>query len=159
MSFSLLDSILQQMAMVYEDNHWHAPLQRLLATVDADLAARRPAQGGHTIYELVHHLAYSMEEVSFRVSGRPGQWIETESWVAAPDALTPERWQASLDRLAAARDAFRSALSALDEETLARPSGDRPSPFELALQLIHHEAFHAGQIAYIRRLFGYEAVM
>jgi uncharacterized damage-inducible protein DinB len=74
--------ITKQMNMIFHGNHWHASIKDLLQSISPEVAAKRPTQGGHTIYEIVHHLAYSAEEIVSRLQGNPGRWEEEQSWVA-----------------------------------------------------------------------------
>ncbi len=152
-------SLAKQFEMIYERNYWHASLRDLLATVTPDEAIRRPVQGGHTIYEILHHLLYSAEEATHRLGGRPDQWDEARSWVETPDALTEEEWQETIGRYDDTRRAFRDAASGLGDAALLAADASRPTPYDLVQQLLHHEAFHAGQIAYVRRLHGREAIL
>jgi len=152
-------SLAKQMDMVYEGNHWHASVKDLLAAVTPEDAVKRPIQGGHTIYEILHHLIYSAEEVTHRLRGRAGQWDESRSWVETPASLTDDEWQSTIRLYADTRRTFRDAAVQLGDEALLQAAPERQSPCDLVQQLIHHEAFHAGQIAYLRRLHGKEAVM
>ncbi|WP_309123172.1 DinB family protein [Paenibacillus sp.] len=159
MDFTPELSLAKQFEMIYERNHWYAPLRDLLAAVTPDEAIRRPVQGGHTIYEIVHHLLYSAEEATHRLGGRPSQWDEARSWVETPAALTAEEWQATIGRYDDTRRAFRDAAFKLGDAALEAADANRPAPYDLVQQILHHEAFHAGQIAYIRRLHGREALL
>ncbi|HZG58603.1 DinB family protein [Paenibacillus sp.] len=152
-------SIARQMDMIYHGNHWHASLKDLLGAVSADEAIRRPPQGGHTIYEIVQHLAYSAEEVTERLRGREGRWDESRSWVETPTTLAEDAWRQTIEALEQARNAFRDQALALGDEALLDAQPGAPSKYELVQQLIHHEAFHAGQIAYLRRMHGKVAIL
>jgi len=57
-TFTAGSALAKQMDMVYHRNHWHASLKDLLAAVTPEEAVKRPTQGGHTIFEIVHHLLY-----------------------------------------------------------------------------------------------------
>lgn len=161
MSLSFTPSALvsRQMEFVYHGNHWHASLNDLLNAISPRIAEWRPAQGGHTIFEIVHHLAYSAEEVAFRLRGRPSRWEEAESWVATPSPLSDAEWSAAVKRYADARAGFERAAVSLGDEALLKSSPERTAPYDTVLQFIHHEAFHGGQIAYLRRLYGCEALL
>ncbi|WP_338016906.1 DinB family protein [Paenibacillus antri] len=147
------------MDMVFVGNHWHASLRDLLMAVPPEEAIARPSQGGHTIYELLHHLMYSAEEVTHRLRGRAGQWDEARSWVENPVSLSDEEWSRTIQKYEDTRQTFRDAAVQLGDEALLECPPERQSKYEIVQQLIHHEAFHAGQIAYLRRLHGKEALL
>jgi len=160
MNFTPGALLAKQFDMIFLGNHWYAPLQDLLAAVSAEEAIRRPSQGGHTIYELLHHLMYSAEEATRRLRGLPEQWDESRSWVETPASLTAEAWSELIERYAEVRRTFReTAVSLGDEAFLLGANPERPAPYDLVQNLLHHEAFHAGQIAYIRRLHGREPIL
>jgi uncharacterized damage-inducible protein DinB len=156
---SASSTLAKQMDMVYLGNHWHASLKDLLTAVTPEEAVKRPAQGGHTIYEILQHLQYSAEEVAFRLRGRDGRWDEARSWVETPSSLTEEQWQHTIRRYEETRQTFRDTAVGLGDKALLQAQPERQFPFDLVSQLIHHEAFHAGQIAYLRRLHGREAIL
>ncbi|HZG76468.1 MAG TPA: DinB family protein [Paenibacillus sp.] len=158
-TFTAGSALAKQMDMVYHRNHWHASLKDLLAAVTPEEAVKRPTQGGHTIFEIVHHLLYSAEEVTFRLRGREGQWDESRSWVETPSSLTDDDWQRTIRQYEEARQTFRDTAVGLGDEALLQAQPERQSPYDLVQQLIHHEAFHAGQIAFLRRLHGKEAIL
>jgi len=149
----------KQFDMIFHSNHWYASLQDLLHAVTPEEAIQRPIQGGHTIFELLHHLMYSAEEVTERLRGRPSQWDESRSWVETPASLSAEAWSRLIERYAEVRQTFREAALSLGDEAFLVTDPERPSPYDLVQNLLHHEAFHAGQIAYVRRLHGREAIL
>ncbi|WP_438447323.1 DinB family protein [Gorillibacterium sp. sgz5001074] len=142
-----------QMSMIYEGNDWHASLRDLLRSVTEEQAAWKPAQGGHTIYEVLAHLAYSATEVASRLRGGQPAWNEAASWVQTPAGLTAGDWEAAITRYEEARQALASAIAAMTPEQLSASRGEGRGTFgAMAQQVVHHEAFHAGQIALLRRL-------
>lgn len=146
--------------MIYEGNHWHASLGELLRSLSAEQAAWRPEQGGHTIHEVLAHLAYSATEVASRLRGGKPEWDEARSWVTTPAGLTDADWDAEIVRYEAARSGLAEAVAALTPGELAADRGEGRSTYgEMAQQLVHHEAFHAGQIALLRRLQKQPALM
>jgi len=153
-------SFTNQMKMIYEGNSWHASLRDLLRSVTAEQAAWRPEQGGHTIHEILNHLTYSATEVTSRFRTGEAGWDEAASWVTTPPAFTDAEWESAIARHEVARDALAAAINNLSEEALSAKRNDgRPSFRDMAQQVIHHEAFHAGQIALLRRLQQQAALM
>ncbi len=156
---SLSEYIVQQIRYVAESSSWHAPTDQLLSGVTAEQAIWRPAEGGHTIYEIVNHLAYSAREVASRCRGNAGKWEEDQSWVTTPSTLSQAEWESKVEELKAARRDLCDVLASMDNHALLAPIREDYTLLAQALQIVHHEAFHAGQIAYLRRLQGLEPVM
>lgn len=159
MSRTLADLLVRQLEVTWAENNWFAALAQLLEHTTAEQAVWRPSTGGHTIYELVRHLAYSEQEVTARLGGRPPQWDSALGWPQTPAALTTEQWQATIADMQSSHQRFAAAIAALDDETLIAPREVGRRYLDLAQEVIAHEAFHGGQIAYIRRLQGLTALM
>lgn len=160
MSLSLTDLIHKQMEFVASNNSWHASLTELLDSVTPEEAVWRPEGGGHTIYELAVHLAYSAEEVISRLQGNTPQWHEDQSWVQSPQPLTADAWESLKARIIRARQKLAEKVADMGDQRLEAPrEGNKPPFLDLMLQIIHHEAFHAGQIALLRRQQGKAALL
>jgi len=149
MSASLID----QMRMIYEGNNWHASVRDLLRSVTAEQAAWRPEQGGHTIHEIVAHVTYSASIVAARLREGEAVWDEALGWIMTPSTFTNNDWEAAISSYEDARNDLASAIAAMSHEQLAADRGKGRGTYnDMAQQVIHHEAFHAGQIAMLRRL-------
>ena len=133
---------------------WPGPsLDALLDGVDAEQAAARPIAGAHSIWELVLHLAVWDEVCARRLrgeavdqtTGSPGDWEEV-------GAKTPEAWREALARLTRAQDELLAALAALAPTAFDEPSPGRSwSQYTQAHGTLHHDLYHAGQIALLRK--------
>jgi uncharacterized damage-inducible protein DinB len=157
--FSLIEHARKQMDIEPNTAGWHATITGLLEAAPAGDALWRPPGGGHTIYELAVHLAYSLEEIASRLKGSPGGWDEERSWVQAPKTLSEQDWNEVKARLYSAREQFIAIVSSFTVEQLMASRGERPSVAETVLQMLHHESFHAGQIAILRRQQGKAALI
>jgi uncharacterized damage-inducible protein DinB len=136
------------------DDAWHgASLRKLLADVDWEEARARPVVGGHTIWELVLHMAI-WDEICVRrlggeriatTTGSPGDWAESGEESSAT-------WEAAVARLVAAQRALVAAVRALDDTELDREVAGWPWSYRLMIHgTLHHDVYHAGQIALLRR--------
>jgi uncharacterized damage-inducible protein DinB len=124
----------------------HGPsLRRLLADVDSDRAAARPLPAGHSIWEVVLHLAAWRERVLARLRGEVAPpMAPADDWPPVPASLAPSAWRDALRRLEATHDALVESLRALAPE--------REAELEDVLTfLLHHDLYHAGQIGLLRR--------
>jgi uncharacterized damage-inducible protein DinB len=156
----LLRSVLRRS---YDGESWHGPsLGDALTGIDAATALERPVAGGHTIWELTHHLAGWSREVARRLRGAAPGW-PPEGDFPSPGSIpsTPDdaAWARLRDELAAARTDVLDALAAFPEERLGErmlptPGTDpsaRPSFAGMVIGLAEHNAYHGGQIVLLRR--------
>src|SRR5262249_51051789 len=68
---------LELLDRAFKAQAWHGPaLMETLAGVDANMAAKRIVKGGHTIWELVDHLANWNTIVAARIAGAKPKQID-----------------------------------------------------------------------------------
>ncbi len=155
-----IERILDQFDRAVGDDPWYGPsLDAVLAEVTWEIAAVRPISDGHSIWELVEHIAAWEGAVVERLTGGPialpaeGDWPE----IGEPSAAG---WAASLVRLTARHDRLRAVIGSLTEADLGRQLGeDRDPPtgagrtvYATLHGIIQHLAYHAGQIALLKKI-------
>ena len=161
----LLRSVLRRS---YDGQSWHGPsLADVLGGVDAAAALARPIAGGHTIWELTHHLAAWTREVARRLRGAPaampseGDWPEpaTIPGPGTSDADRDAAWARLRAELTAARGDVLDALAAFPPERLGERVGTSDDPAiggqasfgGMVIGLAEHNAYHGGQVVLLRR--------
>jgi uncharacterized damage-inducible protein DinB len=138
----------------YDGKPWYGTaFCKLLADVTAEQAAAQPVPGMHTIWQQVRH-AIAWRQFALRLLR--GETVDglsdSENWPEAggPDAA---EWKQTLDELARTQTALQAALADLTDERLGDKAADKPfSLYVLLHGVIHHDAYHAGQIALLRNL-------
>jgi uncharacterized damage-inducible protein DinB len=142
----------------YDGDPWHGPsLAAVLAGVDATYAARRPACGRHSIWELVLHVTAWTREVSRRLAGAAPALPLEGDWPAVGSTDVPA-WQTALENLAEAHRALVAVVAAQPDDRWDVPVGDlRDAPLGtgtttggMIVGLATHHAYHAGQMAILR---------
>jgi uncharacterized damage-inducible protein DinB len=119
-----------------------------LAGLTMEDAAWKPASDCNSIWQIVDHLTDSKRwQVDMLEKGQ----------AASPAWTRPERgtsaWQASLTRLEAAHARLKRTLGKLPEDVLFDvPAGESRTRLELLLSIAAHEAYHGGQIDYLKGL-------
>jgi len=120
---------------------YHGPSTKSnLVDVTPELAAARPIAEGHSIWELLVHIKVDREWAIARLRGEKP---EMDWW-------PPIRSQTSTD--------WKSLLSELDEvqarflEVMQHASEEDVVP--VVRFLMHHEIYHSGQIALLRKVLG-----
>jgi uncharacterized damage-inducible protein DinB len=155
------DRLLDELRRAWDGDPWHGdPVRRVLEGITADQAAARPLPHAHGVWELVLHMTSWTREVARRLRDRVAREPEDGDW-PAPGTGEGE-WNAALDALARAHAALVEAVAAfppalLDQtvgEERDRPLGAGVSYAVMLHGLAQHHAYHAGQIALLRKSFG-----
>jgi uncharacterized damage-inducible protein DinB len=151
--------LIDQFKRAHDGDPWHgSPVREILNGVTPELAARRPPNGAHSIWELVLHMTGWRNEVARRATGKPagepagGDYPE----VGAP---TSARWKAALAALDASHAHLVTVVQDMSDDDLLKPTNDprnRPlgtgvSYYELLHGIVQHDAYHAGQIAILKK--------
>jgi uncharacterized damage-inducible protein DinB len=153
------DALRQDLHQVYDGDPWHgSSITSVLEGVDADVASRRSIPSGHTIWELVLHMAVWTREVASRVGGADAK-SPPEDWPAPRFGGGEPAWQAAKEDLAEAQEELERAVDALKPEDLMRWIGDQRDPSlgtglpvgTVIRGLMQHHAYHEGQIALLKR--------
>jgi uncharacterized damage-inducible protein DinB len=147
-----IDRIDDQLRRAFEGGAWHGPaLRELLAGVTAAQAAARPLAGGHSIWEIVRHLAAWHEGVRRRLAGERVELSPEEDWPPIGDAHEAA-WREALAGLERTYTELRRAVAHLtDSRLLEMAPGQDHSLYVMLHGLIQHDLYHAGQIALLKK--------
>lgn len=140
---------------------WHGPaLLALLRDVPASEAVGRPLPAVHTIGEIALHCLAWTEEVTARLAGKEASLPERGDWPELPAALDEEAWSHLLDEIERAGTTLDERLARFPAGKLAEwvgtpehdaPLGSGVSHESMLHGLAQHNAYHAGQVALLRR--------
>jgi len=153
------DALRQDLHQVYDGDPWHgSSITSVLEGVDADVASRRSIPSGHTIWELVLHMAVWTREVASRVRGADAK-SPPEDWPAPRFGGGDPAWRSAKEDLAEAQKELEGAVNALKPEDLMRWIGDQRDPSlgtglpvgTVIRGLMQHHTYHQGQIALLKR--------
>jgi uncharacterized damage-inducible protein DinB len=153
------DRIAEELRRAYDGDAWHGPsVREALAGVDARMAAVRPAVGSHTIQEILLHMTSWTREVARRLRTGLAQEPEDGDW-PPPAPLDETSWAAIQAALEVAQAELVAGVSVLDDEALERTIGDvrdRATGSGVSRRvtlygLLQHHAYHAGQIALLKK--------
>jgi uncharacterized damage-inducible protein DinB len=144
---------------VHSGDPWHGfSTHRILQGIAAQQAAAKPADEMHSVWEILLHMTAWTHEVASRLSGGRAGEPEDGDWPAVGE-VTEERWLKDLV-------AFDEAQRALSEAAVRVPDGRWGEPVgggrdeaigtgkthvETLEGLALHHAYHAGQIALLKR--------
>ncbi len=145
-------TLLDQLERSFRGGAWHGPaLTEVLHDVDPSLARQSPPGGGHTIFEMVSHIAFSMTSACARIAGEPEDNPD-DDWKPQDDG-SPDAWIAALAALEQSYRQLHASVSELNGDALDQPvSHADPTVRGLLMGILQHNAYHAGQIMQIVKL-------
>lgn len=126
------------------ENTWFAAWSKALGDLTPAQAAWRPAPGKHSIWQVVNHVSFWREYTLRKVDGRPGpgrEDIDRENFVS-PSSPDAEAWKLTIERLHATHQEIGKLIAA--------PG----APMDRLPYHLTHDAYHLGQIMYLRALQG-----
>ncbi|HEY8470097.1 MAG TPA: DinB family protein [Longimicrobiales bacterium] len=149
-----LERLVHQVERVFAGRAWHGPsVLGALRGVDAAAASWRPGPDRHDIWEIVLHIAFWKHEVRKRLGEDAGRFARSpRDWPRAPERRTGVAWREDLALLRAEHAALIATARALDVAQLDDRAG-RWTRGEMLFGIAAHDAYHAGQIRLIRKLY------
>lgn len=131
---------------------FHGPgVLEVLEGVTAQTAQRRSVPGAHTIWEIVRHIEVWDRVVLRRIQGEIFDPTPEEDW---PPVLESDEasWVRDVAAMVATHEELNRAILGLTPGALeVRVAENRPELFRLVYGASHHELYHAGQIAILRK--------
>jgi uncharacterized damage-inducible protein DinB len=155
----MLSALTADLRRIYEGNAWHGPsVLDAIDGVTADQAAKRPLAGAHSIYELTHHVAAWIGEVTSRLQGNAPGMPADGDFPPTDLRVDDTAWSDVRARLERRQAELLEALSSFDEHRLDEPVDpgnkgvDGPVTYRALLSgLAQHSAYHAGQIVVLKK--------
>jgi uncharacterized damage-inducible protein DinB len=142
---------------------WHGPsFAEALRGITVEQAGQRAVSGGHTVYELVHHIGAWIAEVTRRLEGRGAREPDDGDFPPPTVRIDAAEWDAVQRRLAERTEAFLRAIERFAEDRLDERVGDERNPplgtghsfYGTAHGVIEHTAYHVGQLMLLRKALG-----
>jgi uncharacterized damage-inducible protein DinB len=149
-----LDGILDDLQRGHDGDAWHgSPLRKLLDGVTAEVAHARPIPNAHSIWGMVVHLAAWDGVVADRIIERRAiEWPDVGDFPPVNES-GPEAWAEALRELDRQHERLVDVVSKLDESRLGETvEGKGYSTAHMLRGVMQHVAYHAGQIALLRKL-------
>ncbi|HEX9915073.1 MAG TPA: DinB family protein [Candidatus Bathyarchaeia archaeon] len=144
--------LIDQLKTTFSGDSWHGPsVMKTLEGIDAGQAAARPLGERHTVWELVDHMTYWLEEVLKSLKDR--RVPKPDKVVDWPGMGGGEgQWRQSVGRLEAAVNMLVDELATWTNGDLEKTvAGANYNYRQMLHGVIHHNLYHAGQIAILKR--------
>jgi hypothetical protein len=148
--------LLEILDACYDRRGWHGTtLRGALRGMTPAAALWRPGTGRHNSWELALHTAYWKYRVRRRLLGDPSLRFERPgaNWPRLPRQADAGAWRRDLALLDLEHRRLKAAVEALSPTLLGRR---RPATRWTLAEEIHgvaaHDAYHTGQIQFLKRL-------
>ncbi|MBX4151946.1 DinB family protein [Paenibacillus sp. FSL W7-1279] len=147
------DVLMNQLLANANDPSWHIPFQQSVKHLTEDEAFWTPANDSHSIVEIIQHLLYWNETWQTRyresrVDAVPSIGDNHKSFIIPDNATFAEL----RDRLLEVLLQWQELLSAAKLEQEVDGFPEPAKWWEIVGNAATHNAYHIGQIAYIRKL-------
>jgi uncharacterized damage-inducible protein DinB len=150
------DVLIQGWDFAYDLEGWYPPLKQALKDVDAAHAIwSAPGEASNTIGQLVHHLLYYKERFLYRLEQKtwPYKVITNEQTFLPLQHTLDLPWEKLVSKLSLIHSEIRKKIFELTDHELDSNLPDNPIDWQI-LTLVMHDAYHTGQIVFIRKLYG-----
>jgi len=144
------ERLLDQLNRAFGGEAWHGPaLRNLLDAVTERQAEAHPIAGAHSILELVLHIATWNDVVAKRVGGTVIESSSVDDWTD----VSKFTWKSAIEELERAQSRLCDAVARLGSDDLEQPAaGSKSSKFTQIAGALQHMAYHAGQIAILKKV-------
>jgi uncharacterized damage-inducible protein DinB len=139
--------LIEQLKTTHDKQDWFVPASKAVEGLSAEQAVWKQGQGNHSVAELVSHLIFWNETNLAKFKGeKPPAFSgkNDETFVMTSDKAS---WDAAVRRLDAVLSGLEKVVEAADEQKVQSWAGT-------ITHISTHNAYHTGQILYIRKLQG-----
>ena len=138
--------LIEQLKTTHTDEDWFVPANIAVANLTAEQAKWSPGKDAHSVGQLANHLLFwnTRELADFKgEKPKPFSGNNDETF----NDFNAEQWADTVKKLDAIMTEWEKAVEAADDEKLAAKAS-------LIAHVGAHNAYHIGQILYVRKLQG-----
>ncbi len=132
----------------------HLSLEDAVKGLSARLRGKRPKGFSHSPWELLEHIRLAQHDLLDFC--RDSNYVEgtwpAAYWPKTPTPPGPRAWKASLDAIAADREAFQALVKSTPDLLAKIPGHKEKTILRSVLLAIDHTSYHVGQILMAKRL-------
>jgi uncharacterized damage-inducible protein DinB len=138
--------LLEQLRTTHNQKDWFVPVSVALEGLTPEQASWKDKSGNHSIGQLANHLAFwnAQELVKFK-GEKPAAFSGNNEETF--NSFDSKSWNATVQKLDSVLTEWEKAVEGADENKLK-------SWYSVIAHIGTHNAYHTGQIIYIRRLQG-----
>lgn len=138
--------LIEELRTTHDQEDWFVPASVAVAGLTAEQASWSPGKGQHSVGQLAYHLWFWDERALQSFNGvKPGDFSGNNEETF--DKFTPTQWDDLVKKLNQLLSDWDKAVAAADDKKLAENAS-------LIAHVATHNAYHIGQILYVRKLEG-----
>lgn len=144
-----------QIRRAFDGEAWHGDsVMEILAGMNAKRAAAKPIPDGHSIWELLLHIAAWDDAIIRRAHGSAVELSDAENFPAIADT-SEAAWKAAIAKVKNKHDELVKTVAGFPDSRLQEQvPGKRESNhnfYYMFSGIVQHELYHAGQIALLKK--------
>lgn len=144
---TLKAALLEQLKMSHNQQDWYVPASKAVEGLTFEKAIWKPGKDDHSVAQLVHHLAFWNKRALVQAQGgKPAAFSGNNEETFEPPK-DKAAWDALVKEMDDAMTGWEKAVEAADDAKLARWQST-------VAHIATHNAYHTGQILYVRKLQG-----
>lgn len=141
---TLKSILLEQLRTTHNQKDWFVPVNTALEGLTPEQAKWKDRSGNHSVMELANHLIFWDERSLEKFKGAPTPQFSGNNEETFQGM---ESWDATVRKLDSVLTEWEKAVEAADDNKLTKW-------YSTIAHIGAHNAYHTGQIIYIRRLQG-----
>jgi uncharacterized damage-inducible protein DinB len=138
--------LLEQLRTTHTDEDWFVPVSIAVDGLTAEQAMWSPGKGNHSVGQLAYHIWYWDNRSLMQFKGEKPPAFDGNNNETF-DNFTAEQWGDLVKKLNQVLADWEKAVEQADDATLAKNAS-------LIAHIGAHNAYHVGQIIYVRKLHG-----
>ena len=143
---TLRSVLLEQFQTTWNHEDWFVPVHQALEGLSAKQAMWKPSDSSHSVGQLAYHLLFWNKQSLDKFNGKaPASFDGNNNETFT--AFTEASWAATVQQLDDVMKQWETAIGDADEAKLQ-------SWYSTIAHISTHNAYHTGQILYIRKLAG-----
>ena len=143
---TLKSILLEQLKTTHNQKEWFVPANTAVEGLTPEQASWRDGKGNHSIGQLANHLVFWNQEELTKFKGEPPVKFDGNNDETFNNFDT-KKWNATVQQLDQVLTEWEKAVEAADDKKLE-------SWYSIIAHIGTHNAYHIGQIIYIRKLQG-----
>lgn len=143
---TLKSILLEQLRTSHNVKDWFVPANVAVEGLTPEQASWRDASGNHSIGQLTNHLIFWNQDQLAKFKGEPSPKFSGNNDETF-NSFDTKKWTSSVQQLDSVLTAWEKAVEDADDKKLE-------SWYSVIAHIGMHNAYHIGQIVYIRKLQG-----
>jgi len=143
---TLKSVLLEQLRTTHNQKEWFVPANTAVEGLTPDQASWLDGKGNHSIGQIANHLVFWNQEELAKFKGEPAVKFSGNNDETFNN-FDSKKWKATVQQLDEVLTAWEKAVEGADDKKLE-------SWYSIIAHIGTHNAYHVGQIIYIRKLQG-----